>query len=57
MSNLRQEMIDTEKARIDFQKWKLVAVAALGGVGLGLSQTSSAAPAYLVLPLYTLEAL
>jgi hypothetical protein len=56
MSNLRQE-IDTEKTRADFQKWKLIAVAALGAMGLGLSQTPNAVrpiPAYLVLPLIPL---
>jgi hypothetical protein len=57
MSNLRQEIIEAEKTRADFQKWKLIAVAALGAVGLGLSQTPSAGraiPAYLVLPLIPL---
>jgi len=54
MSNLRQEIIDAEKTRADFLKWKLVAVAALGAVGLGLSQTLSAVPAYMVLPLIPL---
>jgi hypothetical protein len=54
MSTLRQEIIEAEKTRSDFLKWKLVGVAALGAVGLGLSQTPSAVPAYLVLPLLLL---
>jgi len=33
---LRSEIIDAEKARADFQKWKLVLVAALGAAALGL---------------------
>jgi hypothetical protein len=33
---LRTEIIDAEKARADFQKWKLVLVAALGAAALGV---------------------
>lgn len=33
---LRAEIIDGERARADFQKWKLVLVAALGAAALGL---------------------
>jgi hypothetical protein len=33
---LRAEIVDAEKARVDFQKWKLVLVAGLGAAGLGL---------------------
>jgi hypothetical protein len=54
MSNLRQQIIDTQKTRSEFLKWKLVAVAALGAVGLGLSQTPSAGPAHLILTLIPL---
>jgi hypothetical protein len=33
---LRSEIVESEKNRVDFLKYKLVAVAALGAVGLGL---------------------
>ncbi len=33
---LRAEIIEAERARADFQKWKLVVVAALGAAALGL---------------------
>ncbi|MGA8571171.1 MAG: hypothetical protein ACLP7A_00165 [Desulfobaccales bacterium] len=35
-SSLRTEIIESEKARIDLLKYKLVAVATLGAVGLGV---------------------
>lgn len=33
---LRREIVESEKARMDFLKYKLLAVAALGSIGLGL---------------------
>lgn len=36
ISPLREEIIESEKARMDFLKYKLLAVAALGTIGLGL---------------------
>ncbi len=45
---LRNEIVASENARLDFIKWKIVLVAALGAVGLGLaSDTKVAAPAIL----------
>ena len=38
---LRAEIVDAEKARVDFQKWKLVLVAGLGAAGLGLGGANS----------------
>ena len=37
VSYLRTEIMDSEKARIDLLKYKLVIIAGLGSVGLGLS--------------------
>lgn len=37
MDQLRSEIVESQKARTDFLRWKLVIVAALGAVGLGLS--------------------
>lgn len=34
---LRGEIVESEKARMDFLKYKLLAVAALGSIGLGLN--------------------
>lgn len=36
-NQLREEVRDFHKARLDLHKWKLIVVAALGTVGLGLS--------------------
>jgi hypothetical protein len=48
VSCLRNEIVASENARLDFIKWKIVLVAALGAVGLGLvSDTKVAAPAVL----------
>jgi len=38
ISPLRSEIVESEKARMDFLKWKLIAVAALGAIGLGFSK-------------------
>lgn len=46
---LRSEIIESEKARIDLLKYKLVAVAALGSIGLGLNKESSQHPLILAL--------
>ena len=48
VSCLRNEIVASENARLDFIKWKIVLIAALGAVGLGLaSDTKVAAPAVL----------
>ena len=48
VSCLRNEIVASENARLDFIKWKIVLIAALGAVGLGLaSDTKIAAPAVL----------
>jgi hypothetical protein len=43
---LRQEIIETQKARMDLHKWKIILVAAIGGAGLGLGSTGGANPNY-----------
>jgi hypothetical protein len=52
--NLRQEIIESVKARSDFVKWKLIGVGALGAVGLGLGGTQNIPHSYLVLPIIPL---
>jgi hypothetical protein len=54
MSNLRQEIIESEKARSDLLKWKLIGVSALAAAGLGFTQESHRSGAYMVLPLIPL---
>jgi hypothetical protein len=38
-SSLREEIVASQQARIDLLKYKLVAIATLGAVGLGFSET------------------
>ncbi len=40
MPTLRNEIIESEKARIDLLKWKLILVASLGALGLGINISS-----------------
>lgn len=40
ISGLRSEILESQKARIDLLKFKLIAIAALGSVGLGLGEYS-----------------
>jgi hypothetical protein len=48
VSCLRDEIVQSENARLDFIKWKILLIAVLGAVGLGLaSDTKVAAPAIL----------
>jgi hypothetical protein len=54
MSNLRQEISESEKARSDLLKWKLIGVSALAAAGLGFTQESHRSGAYMVLPLIPL---
>jgi hypothetical protein len=56
MSELRQEIIEAQKVRAEFLRWKLILVAALGAVGLGFSHPESVhvPNAYLVLLLVPL---
>jgi hypothetical protein len=46
MAALRSEIVESEKARIDLLKYKLIAIAALGSIGLGLGggQSNNGAP-------------
>jgi hypothetical protein len=37
MDTLRAELIESQKARMDLMKWKLILIAIIGGAGLGLS--------------------
>ncbi len=41
MEILRQELIETQKARSELIKWKLLLVSALGATGLGFSKNDS----------------
>lgn len=41
--SLRDEIIESQKSRSDFFKWKLILVAALGATGLGLKENASPA--------------
>src|SRR5713226_1515874 len=41
IEKLRDEIIESEKARTDFIKWKLILVAAIGSAALGLSSKES----------------
>lgn len=36
MANLRMQVVETQKARSDLMKWKLILVATLGAAGLGV---------------------
>ncbi len=42
IDKLRDEIIESEKARTDFLKWKLILVAAIGGAGLGIGLSEKA---------------
>lgn len=46
MAALRSEIVESEKARIDLLKYKLIAIAALGSIGLGRGggQSNNGAP-------------
>jgi hypothetical protein len=37
----KNEIVEAEKSRMDLLKWKLILVATLGAIGLGLNSTSS----------------
>ncbi|MEH2272709.1 MAG: hypothetical protein V7K68_30520 [Nostoc sp.] len=41
MEAFKNEIIEAEKGRTDLLKWKLILVAALGAIGLGISNPSS----------------
>ncbi len=38
ISPLRSEILESEKSRMEFLKWKLIAVAAIGTIGLGFGK-------------------
>jgi hypothetical protein len=40
MDSLRNEIVESQKMRIDLMKWKLILVAVIGAVGLGLNAKS-----------------
>ena len=48
MEALRAQIVETQKARSDLMKWKLILVAGLGTAGLGL-KTGNAEPWYPIL--------
>jgi hypothetical protein len=54
MSGLRDEIIESQKARSELLKWKLLIVSALGAAGLGFTEHGGARGAYLVLLLIPL---
>ncbi len=51
MEAFRDEIVEAEKGRTDLLKWKLILVAALGAIGLGISNPSSTAKPILSLHL------
>lgn len=54
MSTLRQEIVESQTARSEYLKLKVIVVAALGAAGLGLTDTQTTKGAYLVLALIPL---
>jgi hypothetical protein len=54
MSDLRTEIIESEKARSDLLKWKLIGVATLGAAGLGLNNPQQGVRTYFLPPLIPL---
>lgn len=48
-AKLRDEIIECQRARSEFIRWKLILVAALGAVGLGLDDIKHAEPIVLAL--------
>jgi len=42
--DLHSEVVETQKARVDFFKWKLILVASLGAAASGLVGTTEALP-------------
>jgi hypothetical protein len=48
---LRTEIIEAEKARTDFQKWKLILVASLGAVAIGIGAQAQGIQTQVYLPL------
>ncbi len=51
MEAFKNEIVEAEKGRTDLLKWKLILVAALGAIGLGISNPSSTAKPILSLHL------
>lgn len=51
MEAFKNEIVEAEKGRTDLLKWKLILVAALGAIGLGISNLSSTAKPILSLHL------
>nr|VFK21419.1 MAG: hypothetical protein BECKLPF1236B_GA0070989_12546 [Candidatus Kentron sp. LPFa] len=49
MDNLRSELIESQKARIGFIKWKLLLVSGIGAAGLGFTKSESIPYSNLVL--------
>jgi len=43
VGSLRGEIVESEKARLDFIKWKIILIAALAVVGLGIGTTTGGA--------------
>ncbi len=51
MESFKNEIVEAQKGRTDLLKWKLILVAALGAIGLGISSPSSTAKPMLSLHL------
>jgi hypothetical protein len=49
MSDLRGEIVEAQKLRADFVKWKLIITSGLGAAGLGFTEHSTLKYAYVVL--------
>lgn len=49
MESLRAELVEAQKARTEFIRWKLVLVASIGAVGLGLTGSTLAPGSELVM--------
>jgi hypothetical protein len=48
VAQLRSEIVESEKARLDFLKWKIILIAALGAAALGIGKDAgTGAPAVL----------
>lgn len=44
-TELRTEIVESQKARVDLFKWKIILIAALGAVGIGVEPTPTTSPA------------
>ncbi len=49
IDKLREEIIESEKSRIDLLKWKFILIAALGSIGLGIEDNTTIFSRYITL--------